>query len=86
MGNYDDESLLSMVELYAEQMCYISSEEDLSDRFDNDVALLVIEQYGEDDKIAMSEAFNNWSDSLCKDGEIHPEQYNLYCYIGIYSG
>ncbi len=83
--NYNDENHLEMVELYAEEMGYISSEDELSIMFDEQVAPLVIEQYGADDEPAMSEGFNNWSDSLCKDGEIHPLQYSEYCYTGKYS-
>lgn len=85
MGHYNDEDLLGMVELYAEEVGTISSEDELSERFDADIAPLIIAQYGEDDQPAMNEGFNNWSDSLCKDGEIHPEQYNQYCYVGEYS-
>lgn len=74
-SNWNDENLLEVVELLAHSNRWIASEEELSDLFDQDIAPMVIEQYGEDDTIAMSEAFNNWSDRLCKDGEIHPEQY-----------
>ena len=83
--NYNDENPIEMVELYADEMGYISSEIELSDRFDSDVAQYVIDQYGPDDEPAMNEAFNNWTDSLCKDGEIHPLQYHEYCYIGEYA-
>jgi hypothetical protein len=83
--NYNDENLLDMVELYAAEMGYIASEDELSEIFDEQVAPMVVEQYGPDDEPAMSEAFNNWSDSLCKEGEIHPEQYSQYCYVGNYS-
>jgi len=85
--NYNDENLLGMVELYAEEMGYISSEDDLSARFDTDVLPGLIEQYGVkgesfEDEPLLNETFNNWSDMLCKDGEIHPEQYNNYSYTG----
>ena len=36
-------------------------------------------------KIGVINRYNDWSDSLCKAGEIHSEQYNNYCYIGKYS-
>jgi len=81
MKNYWDENLLEMVELYAEEMGYISTEDELSELFDVQVLQSVIEQYGADDKVAINEAFNNWADSLCKDGVIHPEQYSNYGYI-----
>lgn len=85
MDNYNDETLLEMVELYADTVGIISTEDELSELFDESIAPLVIEQYGENDEPAMSEAFNNWSDSLCKDGEIHPAQYSEYCYVGKYA-
>ena len=82
MSNYYDENLLEMIELYAQEVGNIASEEELSECFDADVLPHVIEQYGEDDQPAINEAFNNWSDALCKAGEIHPEQYAQYCYVG----
>lgn len=85
MKNYYDENLLEMVEMYADEMGYIADESELSDKFDEEMAPSVIKQYGADDEPALFEAFNNWSNSLCKDGEIHPEQYNQYCYVGEWS-
>lgn len=85
MRTYHDESLLEIVELYAAEVGAIDSEEALSEQFDQEIAELVVAEYGADDEPAMSEAFNNWSDALCKDGEIHPEQYNQYCYVGNYA-
>jgi hypothetical protein len=82
MGRWDRVDLLEMVELYAEDNGLIASEDELSKRFDEEVLPLVVEEYGEDDEPAISEAFNNWTDSLCKDGELHPEQYDKYCYVG----
>ena len=58
------------------------TEEQLSELFDNEVLPLVVEQYGEDDIIAINTAYNDWTDMLCKDGEITDEQYNNYCYVG----
>jgi glycosidase len=75
-----------MVELYASDNNLIATEAELSELFDRDTAPLVIQKYGENDAPAMREAFNDWTDSLCKDQEIHPEQYNCYCYVGKYSG
>ena len=87
---YNNETLLEMVELYAFEMGLVSSEGDLSDQFDEEVLPAILEAYGEKgveftDTCMICEAFSNWSDSLCKEGEIHPEQYNSYCYIGEYS-
>lgn len=88
--NYNNENLLGMVELYAEEMGYIDSEEALSEKFDDEVAPGVLEAYGKKgvefaDTVMMGEAFSDWADMLCKDGEIHPEQYNNYCYVGEYA-
>ena len=81
--------LLEAVELWAGYHnpygVLITSERDLSNRFDEQIAPGVIALYRENDEPAMNEAFNNWSDMLCKEGEIHPEQYNEYCYVGEYS-
>ena len=85
MKNYHDEDLLEMVELYAEQVGNIASEYELSELFDEDIAPMVLETYEEDDTVAFDEAFNDWTDALCKDGVIHPEQYSQYCYTGKYS-
>lgn len=82
MGKWDRVTLLEMVERFAEDNDLIASEEELSERFDSEVLPAVVEEYGEDDVPAISESFNNWTDMLCKDGELHPEQYNNYCYVG----
>lgn len=83
--NWNHIDLLEIVELYAADNGMIDSESALSELFDSEIAPLVIAQYGENDSVAMNEAFNDWTDSLCKSGEIHPEQYNHYCYIGKWS-
>lgn len=83
--NYNDENLLEMVELYANDQDFISSEEDLSEMFDEAIAPDIIKEYGENDKPAMNEGFNDWTDMLCKDREIHPIQYDQYCYVGKYT-
>lgn len=85
MSYFKDATLLEIVEACAEANDLIDSEEALSERFDEDIAPAIIEQYGQDDEPAMSEGFNNWSDALCKDGELHDEQYSQYCYVGKYS-
>lgn len=81
--NYNNENLLGMVELYAEVMGYISSEDELSERFDTEVLPFILEAHGTYGRnIKSYEEFSNWTDMLCKEGEIHPEQYNQYCYVG----
>lgn len=82
MANWNRVDLLEIVEAYAADNRLIASEEELSERFDADVLPDVIEAYGEDDEPAINEAFNDWTDMLCKDGELHPEQYDKYCYVG----
>ena len=86
MANFNRFDLLEAVELWAEDNGLISSEHELSERFDNEILPIVIEQYGEDDQDAIDQTFNDWTDSLCKDGELHDEQYSQYCYVGKYSG
>ena len=83
--NWNQIELLEIVELYAADNGMIDSESALSELFDSEIAPLVIAQYGEKDSVAMNEAFNDWSDALCKDGTIHPEQYSQYCYVGKWS-
>ena len=82
--NYWNEDLLQMVEMYAEEVGYISSEEQLSEHFDS-VLEGCCPNFDLADYIAINEAFSDWSDGLCKDGEIHPEQYNNYEYVGKHS-
>ena len=79
------DNTLEVVEHYASENNLISSEGMLSDQFDEQVAPHVITAYGPDDEPAMNEAFCNWSDGLCKDGQLHDIQYNQYCYVGKYS-
>lgn len=79
-----NETLLEMVEMYAEEVGGISSEEMLSDSFD---ALLSERSADalyelENDSVMLSEAFSAYVDALCKDGCIHIEQYNNYEYVG----
>jgi len=59
------------------------SERGLSRLFDLEIAPSVISEYGKDFP-AMREAFNNWTDALCKAGYISPVQYTNYCYVGRY--
>lgn len=48
----------------------------LRELFRSEIAPLVIAQYGEGDEISLNEAFNVWTDSLCKDGKISDHIYN----------
>ena len=60
-------------------------EQRISERFDEEVLPLVIEQYGEDDQPAIDEAFNDWTDSLCKNKEICSYAYSVFEYVGKHS-
>lgn len=83
--NWNRVDLIDLVEAYAADNGAIADESELSALFDEEIAPLVVEKYGESDTCAMDEAFNDWTDGLCKDGVIHPEQYNTYTYVGKYS-
>lgn len=85
MGIFKRFDLLEAIELWALDNGCMSSEQELSDLFDAEIAQLVIDQYGEEDHDAMIQAFNDWSDGLCKDGQLHDQQYNHYGYVGKYS-
>lgn len=67
----------------------IESESELSEQFDAEV-LPLIKQHCDSSGLVwpdypmIREEFNNWTDSLCRDGQLHEEQYNNYCYVGEY--
>ena len=55
------------------------TQEEIHARFVAEILPTVCEQYeqnGQKDIPARSEAFNNWTDMLCKDGEISDTLYN----------
>ena len=72
-------SLIDAIELYAEKNGLISSENDLSERFDKEIAPSVT------DETMIKNAFEIWVDSLCLSGELHDEQFSHYSYDGKYS-
>lgn len=82
MGTFTGVTELELAELYAAENNEISSEDEASEQFDEHVLPAVIDEYGEDDEPAISEAFSNWIDSLSKDGSIHETQANNYGYVG----
>lgn len=49
--------------------------EQICEIFEMEIAPLVRQEYGADDYIALREEFNNWTDALCKDGQITEEMY-----------
>ena len=75
----DEYILLGVVEDYASDNGLISTEQELSDRFDADIAPLVVEQCGANDPPAMDQCFNDWTDNLCKDNQLHPISTILQC-------
>jgi len=83
--NYNQYDELELIELIASYEGNIASESELSDRFDETFTEYIESNRLEDDEPAISEMFNNWTDSLCKDGEIHEEQYSKYDYVGNFS-
>ena len=75
---------LEIVEELQDNDGKIANEKQLSDQWD----LLLdnaLEPFPLDDGPMFREEFNNWTDSLCKDGELHELQYNEYCYVGKHS-
>jgi len=85
MTNYNTVSLLEIIEEYAEANDLISSEIELSEVFDEQIAPDVIDMYGKDDAVAISEEFSYFADALVIEGDLHIEQYNSYEYVGKYS-
>ncbi len=82
-----DVTELSFIEQYAEENGLIDSEEALTERFNDEILPLIYERHGIpgiafNDERMINEAFNNWTDGLCKGGELHDLQYNKYCYLG----
>lgn len=87
MNNWNNIDLIEIIEAYASDNNLIASEEELSERFDEMIKecsspedLMTFENG--DDLPMINETFNNWTDSLVSDGELHPEQYRLYTYVG----
>lgn len=48
------------------------------DSWESDIKPAVVAQYGADDSVALSESWNDYTDALCKDGELTALQYH-YC-------
>ena len=86
--NWNTIELLELVEAYADAEVLLGNvvicdEEELSKRFDDNFEEFLIKH--RDDEPMINETFNNWTDGLCKDGLLHPEQYDKYGYVGKYS-
>jgi hypothetical protein len=54
---------------------YLTKKEVLA-TFRADILPVVIQGYGKDDKPAIREAWNNFTDMLCKEGQISSTQYS----------
>jgi len=81
------ESPLDAVESFALDYGLIADESELSEQFDSMIdtcssAETLLMFNNASDQPMMCEAFNNWTDSMCKDGTIHDLQYNEYEYVG----
>ena len=79
-GTHND---LEIVEEQQDDNGKIASEKQLSEMWDS--LLEEMPDFPLDDGPAFREGFNNWADSLCKDGELHGLQYHEYCYVGKHS-
>lgn len=76
----DNYSLLEVVEEIASDEKMISSEQDLSNAYDQMLEETGFNQW--DDATMIRCGFSDWADSLLSDGLLHEEQVNNYCYIG----
>ena len=92
--NFNNIDLIELVECYAEENNLIASEQELSDKFDEEVMPELLKAWHNDernqgrtfeDQCLVDESFNNWADMLCKEGEIHDAQYSQYCNVGEYA-
>jgi hypothetical protein len=73
---YAKEAMPGYYECILDEINFDDTQEQLRVRFKEEIEPAVIAQYGADDKFALNEAFNDWTDSLCKDGEISNYVYN----------
>ncbi len=70
------EALPEYYECLVDELKFDDTQDTIRARFKKEIEPLVIQQYGADDEVALNEAFNDWTDSLCKDGEISSFVYN----------
>jgi len=77
------ETDLDLAEELASMEAHVfTDEEQVSAVFDDEILPYVVATYGENDQPAIDEAFNDWTDSLCKEGLLHDSQYSNYTYVG----
>lgn len=48
------------------------------EQFKSDILPAIVDRYGKNDKPALCEAWNNYTDGLCKDGLITAQQYDTW--------
>lgn len=48
------------------------------EQFKREVLPAVAAKYGRGDRPALAEAWNNWTDALCKEGRITERQYSTW--------
>ena len=85
MINWKNMSELEVAEALAHWEDMVCTEEELSEKFDDEVGCLMAEEIDPEDVVAFSEEFSNWADALCTNGEISTIQYESYGYVGKYS-
>jgi len=51
---------------------------DVLEEFKRDILPIIVQQYGKNDKPAVSQAWNDYTDMLCKDGQITQRQYDTW--------
>ena len=54
----------------------ITSQKECRRIFNAEVKPAIVAQYGRDDRVALDEAWNDWTDMLCKDRVITESAYN----------
>ena len=88
MGIFTGMTELELVEAYIQELyrplsTVYADEQILSEAFDN--MLEEFKDINTEDETMINEMFNDWTDSQCKEGNLHEVQYNNYCYVGKYS-
>lgn len=88
MGIFTNMTELELVEAYIDELYkphskVYADEQALSDAFDLWIA--EIDGFDLEDEIAVREAFSNWADTECKEGNLHSVQYSNYDYVGEHS-
>jgi hypothetical protein len=73
---YAKDALPGEYERIIDELQFDDVQDTIRARFKEEIEPLVIERYGPDDEIALNEAFNDWTDGLCKDGEISDYAYH----------